>query len=267
MCLAIYKKEGALPDWGALEEGFKSNKDGAGFVCVSDGKLIVSKGHFTFDDFRQAYSPYADLQSAIHFRWATHGKTDELNCHPFMVTDDLALIHNGVLSIKCDLNDSMSDTWHYVQHILTPLAERDPDFFWQPEMRFLGEAAIGGNKFVFLRSDGEYDIWNEGDGHWVGGIWYSNTSYKSRVIGYTTRWTDKGDRWWERDEEKPVISVPDSLDESKWDQWLTAEQRWAYEDLLEDGFSVAELDQIVFEEGGESLVELLEDLALKEGNI
>lgn len=254
MCLAIYKPSDVLPDWGALEEGFKSNDDGAGFVCVSDGKLLIDKGHFTFQEFRTAYEPYAHLQSAIHFRWATHGKTSAGNCHPFRVTDDLALIHNGVLDIKCDLDADMSDTWHYVQHILTPMAERDPDFFWQPEVVFMGEAAIKGSKFVFLRSDGEWMIWNEDDGHWTGDIWYSNASYKCsrQPIGY---------RRWVRDDD-PVIYVPDEPEESRYKDFLNNEQRWNYDDLLHDGYSVEELDQMVREQGPESLTELVETLSL-----
>lgn len=254
MCLAVYKPADVPPDWDALEQGFASNKDGAGFVAVVDGKLLVSKGHFAFDDFREAYLPYAGLQAAVHFRLATHGKTDALNCHPFLVTDDLAMIHNGVLNIKCDLDKNMSDTWHYVQHILTPMAERDPDFFYQPEVVFLGESAIRGSKFVFLRSDGESMIWNEDDGHWSRDIWYSNSSYKCarEPIGYR--------RWW-RDED-PVVSVPDAEEESRYKDFLSAEQRWSYDDLLHDGYSVSELDQMVREQGPDSLTELVETLAL-----
>jgi len=252
MCLAVYKPSNVLPDWGALEEGFKSNKDGAGFVVVRDGKLLISKGHFTFDAFRKAYLPHADLQSAVHFRWATHGKTDALNCHPFSITDDLAMIHNGVLNIKCDLDKNMSDTWHYVQHILQPMAERDPDFFLQPELIFMGEAAIKGSKFVFLRSDGDAMIWNEDDGHWAEDIWYSNGSYKSasKPMGFA--------RWW-KDE---PITVPDEPEESRYRDFLTAEQRWAFDDLLHDGYSMQELDCMVKEQGPESLTDLLETLAL-----
>lgn len=253
MCLAIYKPSDVLPDWGALEEGFKFNRDGAGFVAVSDGKLVVSKGHFTFDAFREAYRPYVDLQAAIHFRWATHGKKDTQNCHPFLITDDLAVIHNGVLNIKCDLNDDMSDTWHYVQHILTPMAERDPDFFWQPEMIFLGESAIKGSKFVFLRADGETMIWNESDGHWAGDIWYSNASYKQArsAIGLGRwRYTDQ------------PISIPDDDQESRYRDFLPNDQRWAYDDLLEDGYTVDELDTMIADQGPECLTELVDTLAI-----
>lgn len=252
MCLAVYKPANVLPDWGALEAGFSSNKDGAGFVAVNDGKLLVSKGHFTFDDFREAYLPYADLQSAVHFRWATHGKTNAINCHPFMIHDDLAMIHNGVLPIKCDLDDAMSDTWHYVQHILTPFAERDPDFFLQPEVIFLGEAAIRGSKFVFLRSDGESQIWNADDGHWAGDIWYSNDSYKRRSIGFTKSWRDT-----------EMLSWPeDDTDKSRYRDFIDQDARWAYDDLLQDGYSVEELDQLVKEQGPDFLIELVDNLAV-----
>ena len=252
MCLAVYKPANVLPDWGALEEGFKSNKDGAGFVVVSDGKLLISKGHFSFDDFREAYLPYADLQSAIHFRWATHGKTDALNCHPFSITDDLALIHNGVLPIKCDLDENMSDTWHYVQHILQPMAERDPEFFWQPEVIFMGESAIKGNKFVFLRSDGECVIWNESDGHWAGDIWYSNESYKRRAIGFSKPWRETASFTWKDAD----------ADDSRYRDFISSNARWAYDDLLQDGYSVEELDQMVKEQGPDFLIELVDNLAV-----
>ena len=254
MCLAVYKPANVLPDWGALEAGFNSNKDGAGFVAVGNGKLLISKGHFSFDAFREAYQPYADLQAAVHFRWATHGKTDAINCHPFAISDDLALIHNGVLPIKCDLDDNMSDTWHYVQHILIPYAERDPDFFLQPEVIFLGEAAIRGSKFVFLRSDGESQIWNADDGHWAGDIWYSNESYKRspRAIGFTKPWR-----------QTEMLSWPeDDAEKSKYRDFISADARWAYDDLLQDGYSVEELDQMVREQGPEFLTELIDTLAI-----
>lgn len=253
MCLAIYKPADVLPDWGALEEGFKSNKDGAGFVAVSDGRLIVDKGYFSFDSFREAYLPYVGLQSAIHFRWATHGKTDVANCHPFSITDDLALIHNGVLPIQCNEDKNMSDTWHYVHHILRPMAERDPDFFVQPEVIFMGEAAIKGSKFVFLRSDGEVSIWNEEDGHWASDIWYSNCSYKQAraTVGFS--------KWWQRDE--PATYVLDDSDSSTYRDFLSNEQRWAYDDLMQDGYSVQELDDMVRSHGPETLTDLLETLA------
>jgi hypothetical protein len=134
------------------------------------------------------------------------------------------------------------------------MAERDPDFFWQPEVVFMGESAIKGSKFVFLRSDGESTIWNESDGHWAGDIWYSNGSYKCArtTLGFS--------RWSTVDE--PITYVPDDYQDSRYRDFLTAEQRWAFDDLLQDGYEAEELDNMIAEQGGECLVELVETLAI-----
>ncbi len=251
MCLAVYKPAGVRPDWEAYANGFQRNPHGSGFAVVSDGQLKIHKGFFTFDDFRAALEPYAAKQCAIHFRLATHGKTDIANCHPFVVSRQLAVIHNGILPIDCNVNSAMSDTWHYTTLILKPLAERDADFYKRPEMSFIGSAAIEGSKLVFLRSDGDYHIWNEGDGHWHADAWWSNKSYEGyqRTLHKpVTRFLR--DDWWQPDEP-----------ESKYRDYLKGESRWAYEDLLRDGFSVEELDQLIDEGGEEELRAVAEEFS------
>lgn len=251
MCLAIYKPAKCLPDMGALEEGFRCNSHGAGFAVAHDGKLTLYKGFFTFDAFRQAFEPFAEDQCAIHFRLATHGKRDQNNCHPFVVTTGLSVIHNGILPIKCNVSEDMSDTWHYNKLILRPMAKRDPDFFLRSDVRFMGEAAISGSKFVFLRADGEVGIWNEDDGLWEGGIWYSNRSHHKVVRSY---WWDKPD-----DTRVPELEVHKPPAESEYRDFLTGEAAWAYDDMLQSGFSADELDQLIREEGTDSLIQLSED--------
>jgi glutamine amidotransferase len=247
MCLAIYKPSKVLPDWDALEEGFKSNAHGAGFAVAVDGSIQVHKGFFTFDDFARAYMPLEDKQALVHFRWATHGARDAEMCHPFMVSDEIAMIHNGILNISTDDDKTKSDTWHYVEYILKPLAERDRDFYSDNSIRFLGESAISGSKFCFLRADGDWQIWNSEDGHWHGDAWYSNRSYAKSIgysqnIGYT--------RWPKETEETPLdIPVYEDTGESRYYDSLTKSGQWLYEDLLEDGFSASELDEYIHNEG------------------
>lgn len=258
MCLAIYKPAKVQPDWEAYREGFRSNAHGAGFAVVDNGKVLIHKGFFTFDEFKEAFQVVGDKQAAIHFRLATHGNKDRDNCHPFSVTPDLAMIHNGILPIACNVNKDMSDTWHYAQLILQPLAERDPDFFVRPEMAFLGSAAISGSKFVFLRADGTHGIWNEDDGHWEDDAWWSNKSYKS--LGY----------WW-RDNTRVSGFLSESYtkadskdDESEYRDFLRGEVAWAYDDLLEQGYEARDLDDMLRNEGDEALIQFAEDCACVE---
>lgn len=254
MCLAVYKPSGTLPDWEAYAEGFRSNSHGAGFAVVDAGNLIIRKGFFTFDAFREAFRPFANMQAAVHFRLATHGNKDEDNCHPFVVADGLSLIHNGVLDIACNQDKSKSDTWHYAKLILQPMAERDPDFFMRPEYVFLGGSAIRGSKFVFLRADGEFSIWNEDSGHWHADCWWSNRSYEQS-------------RWWER----PIKGFSSYEEqaaeaESEYRDFLTGEVAWAFDDLLQAGFTATDLDQILREEGDEALIQYAEECNEEDGS-
>lgn len=180
MCLAIYKPADTAADWKSYENGFDSNDHSWGFAAVQDGALVVKHGVGKFEEFRKAFEPYAGCQSVIHFRWATHGSRTVANCHPFLVSRDLAVIHNGIISIKCNVNSDRSDTWHFNELVLKPMHKRDADFFQRPEMIYTQEMAHRGNKLCFLRADGMYAIWNEEDGHWTNdGHWYSNSDYES----------------------------------------------------------------------------------------
>lgn len=186
MCLAIYKPATTSPDWTAYSNGHSMNSDSWGFAAVVDGSIVTRCGVGKFDEFREAFGPYSDKQAIIHFRWATHGKKDEANCHPFMVSDDLAMIHNGVIGIQCNVNADMSDTWHFNELILKPMHSRDPEFYNRTDVIFSQELAHSGSKFVFLRADGDYQIWNDDDGEWeTDGHWYSNDSYDSPRYRYS----------------------------------------------------------------------------------
>ena len=174
MCLAIVKPNGTYLDYHELREGFRSNKDGAGFAYAKNGKLIVRKGFFSFRSFIKAYrkervDEYAAL---VHFRLATSGLTDEYNCHPWIVSRNIAVIHNGVLPWESDLYTS--DTGRFVQDVLSPYRNKIGDRKFQTDV----EKMIGRhNKLAFLTARGEHLIYNEEQGHWRDGVWYSNHSY------------------------------------------------------------------------------------------
>jgi hypothetical protein len=187
MCIAILKKPSAKADWDAYQKGYDSNKDSWGFAVAYKGNLIVRRGTKGFDQFAEAFAPYASgYTCAIHFRIATSGKVDYKNAHPFKVAGDLAVIHNGMIDIKLDVNKNFSDTWHWVQCVGKPAYKRDPLFWRRPDVKYTNQLAHRSSKFVFLDAYGSYAIWNESSGHWSDGHWWSNSSYKRTV--YTTEW-------------------------------------------------------------------------------
>jgi hypothetical protein len=272
MCLAVYKPAKVRVDWDALAEGFRSNSHGAGFAVARGGALIVEKGFFTFDAFREAYLPYEADKSLIHFRLATHGERNKDNCHPFMVTPHLAMIHNGVLDICTQSEPHMSDTWHYVEYILKPMAALAEDWYSHVGLQFVGEQAIRGSKFLFLRADGDWHIWNQNSGHWNEDTWYSNRSYE-KSIGFSVR--GKGlpaaadvERVVER-VYGDARDIADEYDPHFSDHYhdLTSKDQAVYEHLLDCGYDVAELDQMIEECGMNPLHDFVESMEYQEGGL
>jgi len=87
MCLALFKPKNIAADWNKLRNAMEHNADGAGFAIAKDGQLIVEKGFFKFEDFKLAFEPFEMYDAVVHFRMATHGDKNKLNCHPFDLRD------------------------------------------------------------------------------------------------------------------------------------------------------------------------------------
>lgn len=179
MCLlaASFQK---IKNEEALENGFCSNSHGAGFAYSFEKKLYMEKGFFTFQEFMDAYNLIPDdAPNIVHFRLATGGKTNEENCHPFLVNKNLAFAHNGIFSCV-DSNHEHSDTYEFNRLLMQPLFGKHPHLVFTDAAKFLIEKTIGGyNKVAFINNFGKITICNEDNGDWDEGIWWSNGSWKS----------------------------------------------------------------------------------------
>lgn len=182
MCLAIVKPAGKSITRERLLNGFTSNNHGAGLAWAHKGKLHIEKGFFKFEEFYKKYEEVQALNLLIHFRIRTSGKQDAMNCHPWRVTENLALIHNGIIALKEE--DNMSDTGVFTKYVLKPIVEAGPDLWRLKGIQWLiGEAVGLGNKIALMDNTGQTVIINEKQGNWDEGCWFSNYTYR----GYSTR--------------------------------------------------------------------------------
>ena len=187
MCLLINQTNNKPIKKQYLQNANDSNPDGIGFAYAENGKIQVEKFR-NFEAFYKAYkraiTQHGKKSSFIvHFRYSTHGIEKGLfNVHPFRVNSRLAFAHNGMIDVEN--HEKKSDTQIFNETILRKLK---PNFLNSSEVRSLIEGFIGSDKLVFLDANGKTTILNESRGHWEGGVWYSNNSYKT-AKSYACGW-------------------------------------------------------------------------------
>lgn len=178
MCLLVKQPSTTAFTDDFLKDVYTKNSDGFGIMYADDGKVHVYKClPANAQDFIDFYRQHAEGRDCVwHARMKTHGDIDMENCHPYRVTDDIWLAHNGILQSGNHLDKTKSDTWHFIRNILSPALEHNPDLMLDPVyQQFIGSMIGGSNKFGLVRSDGETVIINEQSGVNFVGAWLSNT--------------------------------------------------------------------------------------------
>ena len=140
MCVIITKTaEQKKPSKEFLQNAWKTNPDGAGFM-IADGKnVFISKGFMKFDKFWKVVNRLPENAPIVyHFRIATHGARNEKGTHPFPITTnekllqkrivktDIGVAHNGIIhlcgSYSKDKNPyDLSDTQLFIKDYLTKI--------------------------------------------------------------------------------------------------------------------------------------------------
>ena len=186
MCIIVYKPAKMPMVCSTLETCFANNPDGAGFMFPCEGRLLIKKGYFEFDDFWTAWEKCQkihgdNLPVIFHFRIATAGVVDKANCHPHRITHDLGFVHNGILAcVDVPKDSSISDTIIYRNRYFGKLTGQSLHSakLYGTIARHIGE----GNKFAFMNGGGKVVICNEKQGVWKDNLWFSNFSYLPRRV-------------------------------------------------------------------------------------
>ncbi len=115
-----------------------------------------------------------DEEIVAHVRWGNIGSKKLYNCHPFRISEQFCMFHNGTIEIKRPMKE-MSDTFSFAHNIIAPILERRPEVFLEEAFRKMIEEAIGtNNKLIIMRNDGKIVIFNEKQGQMYKGLWISN---------------------------------------------------------------------------------------------
>lgn len=178
MCIIIYAKPESKPlTPEVLDRCATANRDGMGLMYAEDGVLHTHREMTDLADFITRVQAVQErkLPLAVHFRLATHGSTSLENCHPFYVTPDIGLMHNGILSDYAG-DRTRSDTRRIAEETLAGLPE---GWHVNPAVITLLADHIGrSNKLVLMDALGDVTIVNEKAGIWEDNIWYSNSGFR-----------------------------------------------------------------------------------------
>lgn len=180
MCLIFLKPKDAKNylTYDRFCNALENNPDSIGIVYKGEKGLVVKKyvGK-TLKDKCKVKKIYDKINSkdefAIHFRYATHGKVDEKNCHPYYMGRGIWVMHNGIISGYGDTNKS--DTKDFIDKFLKPYTEGEDGFM--NDVDFIHEVGnlIGhGNKLLLIDNDFNWSIVNDKSGQWIDGCWLSN---------------------------------------------------------------------------------------------
>ena len=192
MCIAMLNISGLMPQ-SHFDNSFNDNPHGMGLLYGDGNRMVFHKQMADPSSFYKEYvavrRKHPNTPIAIHFRFATHGRTDLDNCHPFLVDASVGFIHNGILDVEDD--EEISDTRVFNERFLKVLPS---DFIWDETLVRVISNASTGSKLVFLDYEGNYLITGERAGHWDAAKvnWYSNHCYAKSESRFFPRHSHTG---------------------------------------------------------------------------
>lgn len=177
MCILINHPANTNFSDELLADFYDYNSDGFGAMYAEAGKLVIIKTLGKPEEIEALYKKeLAHRDCIIHYRMKTHGDIDLDNCHPYRINDDIWMAHNGILAMGNPIDKRKSDTWHFIEYIIRPALNADPDLIFDLDYQEYLEGMIGnGNKFAFMHKSGKSVILNEHAGVKHQGAWLSNT--------------------------------------------------------------------------------------------
>ena len=185
MCLLVVASPNSTPRKKDLECASCNNPHGFGYAVITPNGIITGRGMSSkkvIKEFLAVRKEFPASYAMFHARYATHGVKNEENCHPFKVSEQTYLAHNGILDVEIHATDRRSDTRVFAEDVLPAMggvAALDDANVW----KILSKWSLGSKIVIFTLDPKARDacyIINEASGHWDNeGMWWSNTTYKA----------------------------------------------------------------------------------------
>lgn len=247
MCIIVAKdKKAKLPANDILNTCFYNNGDGAGFMYVDNGKVVIDKGYMTLKSFKkhykklcEKYNNFDNKSLVIHFRIGTSGSNSVKNCHPFPVDEniknlqkpyfltDLGIAHNGIIRdyIPAKNDIDISDTQNFIYKFLSQMKKISKDFYKNKGIMDGIENLIA-SKLCLLNANDE--LYYVGDFIEDNGIMYSNSTYKYSY------WSEYNKMWGTSSTSKNTSYPLEKYDDFDDDDYFELEHKYNDEYVYED---------------------------------
>jgi hypothetical protein len=224
MCLIIHKPADIeIPSW-VIESAHESNSDGVGIM--SEGSALKWR-HLEPETIIKKVAEYTDKNMAIHFRYATHGKVNKSNAHPFRLKNKGYLMHNGVLSAYApkDRKSNKSDTRNFVDTFCNPMISKHGSI---PKVAL--EREIWGSTICLMARDGVISRYGSGwSEHY--GLFFSNEyawdspTYERWNAGYGSISTYASDT--------PIVDSGSIWESYEFSPTVTEQMLWSLQELAD----------------------------------
>lgn len=192
MCIICVSPSGVRqPSFETIRTMFRRNPHGAGYMCLHDGKVFISKGYMTPESYIDVirHEHFTDADPVIyHFRISTQAGICPEMTHPFPLSKNRAdmkaldvlcrcgVAHNGIIKLTSDAsNTEYSDTAIFITDYLAYLIRKPKDLRNPTMLKYIKHLA--GSKLAIMDETGY--IATVGDFINVQGLLYSNGSYSA----------------------------------------------------------------------------------------
>ena len=190
MCIICVSPKGIRqPSIATIRTMFQRNPHGAGYMCIRDGKVFISKGYMNVEAFINVirYEHFTPNDPVVyHFRISTQAGINPEMTHPFPLSRRLSdmkaldvecrcgIAHNGIIRLTTDPNNKeYSDTAIFITEYLADLIRRPSDLKNPTMLRLIKQLA--GSKLAIMDASGY--IATVGNFINSNGLLFSNTSY------------------------------------------------------------------------------------------